>query len=307
MKRFLFVLILLLSASSAQAGDTPVSVKAEVNKARITIGDPVEYKVTIKHDPSVQVLSSIPVPAPDVFKVQKVQDIKEKEGEKLVIGRKFKLTAFQLGDFVLDPVKIEYRLGSAAAQTIETERIYISVQSVAKGEIKQDIRGIKATLWLKGNALWIALAAVLLILSLAGYFIYRRYAAGKSLIPAAPEKILTPEEKALAELNRLFDSELLRNGRIKEYYLTLSEILRVYFETRFHILAVESTTYEIMRGLAGKDIDPELRAKISEVLEAADLAKFAKWVPEPAQVVQINVKSKQIIEQARPKEVAGGI
>jgi hypothetical protein len=304
---WVFFFVLFLFQPALFADDTPVSVKAEVNKAVITIGDPLKYKVTIKHDPSVQVSSTVPVPAPDVFKVQKAKDIKEKEGEKQVVGREYTLTAFQLGDFILEPVKIEYRIGSAPAQTIETERIYISVQSVAKGEEKTDIRGIKPTFFLKGTALWIFLLIVLAVLGIAGFFIYRRFAKGQPLIPTAPEPVLTPEDKALTELNRLFDSDLLSRGKTKEYYLHLSEILRAYFESRFHILAVESTTYEIMRALSGKEMDRELRVKIEEVLESADLAKFAKWVPEPTQVVQINQKSKQIIEDARPKEVVGGI
>ena len=84
-------------------------------------------------------------------------------------------------------------------------------------------------------------------------------------------------------------------------------LLREYFEKRFHILAVESTTYEILRSLGQTDVDPELRKKIAEVLESADLAKFAKWIPEPGQILQLNQQAKQVVELSRPKEAVNGI
>ena len=112
---------------------------------------------------------------------------------------------------------------------------------------------------------------------------------------------------AFFNLNHLFDSDFLRRGKIKEYYLRLSEILRIYFERRFQILAIESTTYEIIRALRQKSIEPELIRKIAEVLEAADLAKFAKWIPEPSQILLLNQKSKQIVELAKPGEASRGV
>src|SRR5438128_2714746 len=130
MKRLLLFCLLLFVLQpdhSLAAEDSKISVKAEINRASITIGDPIEYKITLRHDPSVQVLSTIPVPPADVFKVKKVQDIKGREGEKILEGKKFTLTAFQLGEFVLDPVKIEYRIGSGQPESIETEKIYLSV------------------------------------------------------------------------------------------------------------------------------------------------------------------------------------
>ena len=80
--------------------------------------------------------------------------------------------------------------------------------------------------------------------------------------------------------------------------------MRTYFEKRYHILAVESTTDEILRLLRGHEMDSGLLKKIAETLESADLAKFAKWKPEPAKIVEINHKSRQIIEEAKPREQA---
>ncbi len=302
------VFFLLFSAYAWAAADTEISVKAEVNRAEITIGEPLEYTVQVRHGAGVKVLSRVPPPPEDLFKIKKVEDIDRKEGGQMIEGRKYTLTAFQLGEFVIDPVKIEYRAGEGQPQILETNKIYISVTSVAKGEEKKDIRGLKATIALVQKYGWMIISGVLLALAAAGVVFYLKFRKNPELFLKPAEPPLSPDEEALNALNRLFDSDLMRRGKIKEYYLKLSEILRVYFEKRFQILAIESTTYEILRELTLKEIDRGLLEKIQEVLEWADLAKFAKWVPEPAQVVVINQKAKQIIETARPApEPAGGI
>ncbi len=287
---------------TAKAAPADISVKAEVNRAAITIGDVVVFTVTIKHGPDVQVLSSIPTPDQEILKIKKVEEFKTKDGKYTVEGRKYTLTTFRLGDFVLDPLEIQYRAGGGEVQTVETDKIYITVKSVAEGETKEDIRGIKNILDLPRQILIMLILGLAAVLAGLAFLIYRKFFAKKSEGDARPETKLSPADEALFNLNKLFDSDLLPRGKIKEYYLRLSEILRVYFEKRFGFLAVEYTTDEIMKAMREKGIERELREKVQEVLEAADLAKFAKWKPEPAQIMQINQKSKEIVEVSKPAE-----
>lgn len=276
-----------------------ISVKAEVNRASITIGDPVEYTVTIKRGPEVQILSQIPAPDAGILKIRKVQDINSKEGKKVIEGRNYTLTTFKLGDFILDPVSIQYRVGGGEPQTLTTDPIYISVKSVAEGDPKNDIRGIKMILNLPATVVAALSVGFFIALAVLAFFIYRRLRK-KTGPDDEAKSALSAEDEAFFNLNQLFDSDLIRRNKIKEYYLRLSEILRAYFERRYGILAVEYTTDEILKALKEKEIAAELRIKIQEVLEAADLAKFAKWQPQPAEIVQINQKSKQIVDQSKP-------
>ena len=86
-----------------------------------------------------------------------------------------------------------------------------------------------------------------------------------------------------------------------EIYLWKSSSIRPSGYMALNILFISFLTFEL------EEIQPPLTAKIKEVLEASDLAKFAKWRPEAAKVLDINQKSKQIIEEASPKEAVGGI
>ena len=302
MKRlFLFALLFLfLSSGFCRAADTDdIRVKAEADKAFLTIGDPVTYTVTIEHAPDIQILSSIPSPASDILEVKKIEDIQKKLKKKVITGRKFILTTFKLGEFVLDPITIKYRKDGQPEKSVQTNKLYLTVKSIAAGDSKEDIRDVKPVVPFKlrmGKFLWAALSLALLA---SGYFLFRALRKKKILgIPAPPP--LTPEEEALLHLCELFESDLLKRGLIKLYYLRLSEILRFYFERRYKILAVESTTLEILRALRPQHLETPLYQKIQYVLEASDLAKFAKWIPSAPETLQINKKTEEIIKESVP-------
>ena len=301
----LFFLVLPLSFAASQ--EENLSVKAEISRATLTIGERTDYQVTVTHDPSLKILSKVVPPPSDVFEVKEARDLFEKQGKQIVEGRHFVLTAYELGEFILDPVKIQYRDSKGAEKTIETNRLYITVRSVDSGKPKTDIRGPKGVLKLSRNWRWLLWVLTLLVVGGGGWFLGWRRQQKILSGEKAEEPPLSPEDEALLRLNRLFDSDLVRQGKMKEYFLEFSEILRRYFERRFDILAVESTTSEILRDLRDKELPQSLREKIREVLEGADWVKFAKWKPTPLEILKMNQQAKALIEEARPKVSAGAL
>jgi hypothetical protein len=303
MKKCLFFGLLLITVACTPclaANTDDIRVKAEVDKAFLTIGDPVTYTVTVEHAPDIRILSDVPAPSSDILEIKKVEDIHKKHKKKLIAGRKFTLTTYRLGEFVLDPVTIRYQKEGQPEKSIQTNKLYLTVKSVAGGEDPQeDIRDVKSVVPYKlrmGKVLWTLLVLALL---LAAYLLYRALRRKKNVFQPAPPP-LSAEEEALLHLGELFESDLLKRGFIKMYYLRLSEILRIYFEKRYKILAVELTTFEILRALRPQHLETGLYQKIQYVLEASDLAKFAKWIPTAPEIVQINKKSEEIIKESVP-------
>lgn len=289
------------------AAEPRISVKAEVDKAFITIGEKFTYTISIRHDPEVRILSNIPAPSSDLFDISDVRDLQENEGDRLLSGKKFVLTTFQLGEFILPPVSVEYRIGEGDVERIETQKIFITVESIAKGEEKEDIRGVKEVVDVQLPRNLITFGAGALIAVMMALLLWSRFRR-RAVKVKEPDIVLTPEEEALMGLTRLADSDLLKKNLFREYYFRFSEILRIYLEKRFSILAVESTTFEILRDLKTKDIDRSLRSVVGEVLEAADLAKFAKWRPGPSEIIALNHKAREIVEAAKPREpVSDGV
>lgn len=301
MRKLLLFCLLLGILTPLGAEESPISVKAEIDKAFLTIGERVEYRVTVTHDPTVPILSQVPPPATDIFEIKEVHDFTEKQGKQIAEGRRFTLTTYELGEFILEPITVKYRTPQGEEKTVETNRLFLTVQSVdPSGKPKTDIRNVKGVLALPWRWGWLGGVLFLVLAAGGGIFIWWRWK--HRILPGefAPESILSPEDEALLHLNRLFDSDLLRQGKMKEYFLKLSEILRRYFERRFEILAVESTTSEILRDLHRKGVSQALLEKIQQVLDVADLVKFAKWKPPAPEIVRVNQLAKKIVEEARP-------
>jgi len=299
--RLVISFLFLPAISFAYAAEqSPVSVKSEIDKASITIGDPVLYTVTISHAPNVQILSAIPYPPEDLFEIRKVEEFKDEEGSRAIAGKRFTITAFQLGEYILEPVKVEYRLEGGDVKSIETNKIFITVKSVGGDKDAQDIKDVKSAIRVPRNVTGLIVtigAGALAILFLLLFRLFKK----KPLRIVKPEKILSPEEEATLHLNQLFDSDLVKQGKIKEYFFQFSDILRIYLEKRFKVAAVEQTTFEILQTLKESAMPQENGVLLREILEAADLAKFAKWKPEPAETIALNLRAREFIGKSIPK------
>ncbi len=128
--------------------------------------------------------------------------------------------------------------------------------------------------------IWIVylLVALLVLIALAYYFWKRSQIVEEEEIV---EEIIRPaHEVALEQLNDLQRQQLWQNGKIKEYQSKLTYTIREYLENRFGIQALESTTREINDSLRSVDFDPKQTQKLNNILQVADLVKFAKANPE---------------------------
>lgn len=300
--KLLFTLLLtvfLPHASAAAEEKPPAAAEAHVNRARITIGDPFEFTLLVRRNPDILLLAPITVPVNRDFEVRKAENIQRKEDGQIVEGRKLTLSAYRLGEFVLDSVTIPAKWPDGTVKNLTTPKLYITVVSVQKGPPASDIRGIKGVIdiplrFLRRYGLWIAFTA---ILAAAAWLIWRRFRKPGALTPEV-RTVLSPEHQAFQDLHTLFDSALLRQGRYRDYFFRMSEIMRGYFEKRYLIFAVEATTSEVLRLLRDKDVNPELLAEIQELLEMSDLAKFAKWKPDAGEITRLNQKAEIIIRKA---------
>jgi hypothetical protein len=101
------------------------------------------------------------------------------------------------------------------------------------------------------------------------------------IVRAAQErrKKITPEEKALQELERLLEAKLIEEKRFADYHQGMSFIIRTYLHNRFGLNALQSTTQEVLKMVNYEHLPDTLQKEMKEVLETADLVKFAKASP----------------------------
>lgn len=289
---------LLPSALSAKdaASTSAISARAEANKANVTIGEPITLKIAVRHKKNIQILNSLSDPEMLGLDVKDSKDWTDQEGQFEIIGRTITVTSFQLGNYVVDPIEIAYQVDNQPAQTIKTNPVYITVKSVAEGEEKSDIRDVKGVVklpyLLTKYATPVGITAFLTLLFVL-FLLYRRKYGIKN--ESAQIERRSPAEEAIRDLHELFDSSLIRDGKVKSYYLRFSEILKVFLEKQFGIQAAEATTSEIAALMKRVDFDTAPKQQLIEILQATDFAKFAKWVPAPADIINLNNQAEAVV------------
>ncbi len=119
----------------------------------------------------------------------------------------------------------------------------------------------------------------------------------------ARQIIVTPYEQARNELMSLRAKQLWQQGEIKPYHTELTHILRDYLEKRYQIPALESTSDELITALRRTDMPDALQFKLRQLLQMADLVKFAKGTPEIAVHEAAYETAMELIMETEPPKV----
>ena len=121
----------------------------------------------------------------------------------------------------------------------------------------------------------------------------------------APEVIEVPlpaHQIAFLALEKLKAKKLWQQGKIKAYQSELTHIIREYLENRFSIKALESTTGEILTDLDKEIQVREWKDQLSEILNMADMIKFAKAMPDLTIHEQFMQKAEAFVRGTRSSE-----
>jgi hypothetical protein len=291
--RFLVaVSLLLLLLGSVAAADGPVNVGASVDRHGITIGDPIGLVLVVETDAGYHITDSGVGRIMDEFEVLEAIP---PQVTRIANGRtrftfRYRITAFRVGDLVFPSISVAYQSPEGVPGVAPTAEIPIVITSVIQpGEATDDIKPAKPQLRLPNAApqipqLAIQVALALVVLAMLVLLIRQtRRAAGRRPKDAELDEILlTPAQRALAELNRVASLGLPEKGRYAEHYALLSKTLRAYVRDRFGLSAGERTPRELREDMLRAGIDRTEIATIYEILREGESARFHQAVSYPA-------------------------
>ena len=151
----------------------------------------------------------------------------------------------------------------------------------------------------------VALVILIILLFLLIIYLIRCSQQQKPLIRLSrPQKPLLPHEKALAELEMIKEfsiqgEESEVNNKQKQYFSRLTDIIRQYFEERYHIPAMEMTTRQIIDALTEQK-DKAMLDELRYLFRTADLVKFAKHEVENTEITDGWEVARCFIESTKP-------
>jgi hypothetical protein len=222
----------------------------------------------------------------------------------LTLKQQIWITSFDTGMHNLPVFPFDFISLSGDTQHVVSDMLSIQIMDVAvdTSQAIKDIRGIETvprdySFLLKIAA--IALA-VLVLLAILLWLILRK--RKPQLKRVAPPPSVPPWIKAISAIDQLEQKSIWREGQTKEFHSEITDILRIYLEEYLKIPAMESTTEEIINLLIKSGVNDAAREAIIDVLQLADLVKFAKVSPQPIEHMQTVQRSREFIALTRPGE-----
>ncbi len=193
----------------------------------------------------------------------------------IILRQQFLITSFDSGYYAIQPIVFNVKNDSVST---ETKFIYINTVPVNLDDGIKTIRGIYTVPfdWKSFFKRWTPyVLGALALLFLLLYFLKKR---GEKEVEIVKEVVIQEPAHVIAyrSLNKLREKELLKKGKEKAYQTELTNILRTYLEDRYNIQAMEQTSGETIKNLKFSSIGSVHLEDIAQVLNMADIVKFAK-------------------------------
>ena len=280
-KKQIALLITLFFSSIHLYSQNDESIEVFIDSTSIMIGEKIDYYIKIKSDTLVDIkFSEKPFFLPFEILEEYPLDTVESELDYLFI-KKYSLIHFDSGNYWLPNQKL-FLNGSLKI----LDSILIKVKNVSVDTLKQPLYDIKPIEEVKKNYFdlikW-TLIIILISVFLIGliYFLFFKNKIEADSLNSAP-----PFERAIQELKELESFVLKKDQDYKEYYSSLTGIVRRYLEEDAKVSALESTSDQLLLKLEALktqgvlDLKTQTLNNLKNVLKTADLVKFAKSIPE---------------------------
>jgi hypothetical protein len=198
--------------------------------------------------------------------------------------------------------------------TLESDSAYLDIVPLLPGgnpPIK-DIREIEPSS--RPDVLPLLASALLSAALLAGYIRRHRKKAPVRLSPPAAPVVPSPPPSAytvaVEELGKIERERWPARGEVARHYESIVEVVRRYLEAAEGVPARELTTGELLWSLPPHLTEEGLRDRFGELLEEADLVKFARLRPSPVTAGQFLRRCRALLtewQEARTTTIADAL
>lgn len=294
MKKFSFYILFFIGLIGFSQ-ENPVSMQADTTNIRI--GEQIQLKITVASTGDIM----FPKLVLDSLGKVEVVEVLPTDTLKNKFEKKYLLTSFDSGKYVIPQQSVLVN-----NRPFLTDSLLVNVATIKVDTTKQKMFPIKSIqrepkVFDDYKHLFWWLIPILLIVAIILYFVLR-----KKEEKVVEEVYVEPIQEAMQRLKELDEKELLKQNKIKIYYSELTEIVRNYIERDINIPALESTTDELIETIndfnssSNLGISKETIQQLKEVLQSADLVKFAKSKPIVEEIRGHRNLSERILQSLKP-------
>ncbi len=309
--------ILLLFALSftvaASAQSERPEVRASLTPDSVLLGDEVLLTIDVKKD-QVQVIGFPTFDTGENGELELIEELPidtiERDGRRQHLRKRYRLAAYGEGTLALGRTPLAYldknindTIYSVDSLVLYIEPIEIDTTTMTINDIKRP-KSMPLRWGEFSGYLWRGAVVALLLIALIVLIVWLIHKYNiKMPNPFRPKEIVPPHVEAIKALEALHHQKLWQNGRFKDYYSALTDILRRYIADRYEFGAMEMTTDEIVAALRVQELPDKSRRNLIEILRTADLVKFAKAVPDDLYNEQAYLDAYYFVEETKAVEV----
>ena len=311
---FLAAALTAVVVDTAMAESVPppgVHTSLTADRSTLTVGDPLELTLEVGH-PADRVVV-VPRLGPEwgsfeVLSQTPAQTVSNGDGSETTRQRLW-VTLFAPGTFDTPPLPLSVRNPDGSVERVFPSPVRLTVSSVLSGPDEQlkDIRSpadLSTPLWEQPLARALAALAILAALGAVGYLLFRRSRRQEGLLAPAIDT-RKPWEVAIQELERIERLDLTRGSEFKEHYTLVAGVMRTYLQATYlrdagRMNATDMSTEEIRAAIGQSSLDNRNARLVVELLQEADLVKFANFAPPVSQAYETVGQVRNFVAATRP-------
>lgn len=291
-----------------------LSVSAKASRGEVAKGETFSYTLSVIEEGEADIPFRLVPPDFSGFNVtgeyssQSTRIINNKA--RTVNEQEYRLSSDLPGDHLIPSAKAMVADPSSGKESeIRSNPVTVKVTEHGPGVLKSiqgDIRDIKGPMsFLDRIKLFFYIATALVVLGFLLVVALIVYMARRSRAKEGKDKRLiqpasrpdaglpAPKDDAL----KAFDAAEVLKADAKVFYSVISEAIRRYLRAAYNIPATEATTAEIMQAVKSSTLADSAIDRLREVLEEADLVKFAKYAPTEEEKTRYLEKARRLIRE----------
>lgn len=281
------------------------SLTTELDRGEAYLGDAVELRIGIRHD---QGWTFEQTALPDTLGDAKVLDFQWVEpagaagGETSVLELRARLAFYKLGPQEVPPITIQALGSDGSFREFQSDPLNIEILSMLEDNETELAEG-KDQIGMKEPPLWLYILILVVVITAIVFLVIAKLTPKRQAPAVKSEPLLPPYEEAQANLAALTNGSLLKEGRVKDFYVALNHIVRRYYARLYNIQAEEMTSFEMEDWIRFSDHTPtELLVLNREFQELCDRVKFAKYDPMESETKDLVNGAYQIVELLKPRQ-----
>lgn len=213
----------------------------------------------------------------------------------------YKLQFFGTADTTIPQLPVQLVLGQDTT-TEYTNPVPVRFNSILS-EQEQSFRPLKP-IYAFASAWWPYILGGLILIGAAYYWYYYYYQKQEETKEPEPQQSFQPTAftnpitQLQESIKKLEQADPQTQEEFKQFYITLGDAIRQYYESTYNLPALESTSRELLLMLKKRAVDNNLLEDTKAVLQEADMVKFANFTPTTKQANRAVAKANQFLGRA---------